>query len=223
MIPPAERTPLPMPEPAAKAPHRHLDELAARCPDLAPLRPELERAFEAMRDALRAGGKLLLAGNGGSAADCEHWAGELLKGFESRRPLGAEERAQLPPELADRLQGGLVAIPLTSFYALRTAIANDVAGEMEFAQLAWALGRPGDVFVGISTSGNSRSVCLAAQAARARGCRVVALTGRGGGTLAGLADIALRAPADRTLRVQEFHLPIYHTLSLMLEDAFFPG
>ncbi len=200
---------------------RHLDDLGTRHPALAAIRDSVERAFEALRACVGSGGTIYLCGNGGSAADAEHWAGELVKGFESKRPLTDEERAGLSPDLADRLQRGIRAVPLTGFVSLRTAVANDVAGEMEFAQLAWAFCKPGDVLIGISTSGNSRNVVLAMQAASARGAKTMALVGHGGGRMAELADCAVRVPATRTLHVQEQHLPVYHCLSLMLEDHFF--
>lgn len=186
------------------------------------MRGELESAFAMLQTCLRSGNKLLLCGNGGSAADAEHWAGELLKGFESKRPLSGAERGGLPDELANQLQGALPAIPLTGFLSLRTAFANDVDPALEYAQLVWGLGKLGDVLIAISTSGNARNVRLAAQAAKARGVKVLALTGQTGGQLRPHAELALTVPETRTLLVQELHLAIYHTLSLMLEDAFFP-
>ncbi|MFG0293036.1 MAG: SIS domain-containing protein [Phycisphaerales bacterium JB050] len=200
---------------------RHLDDLEGRHPALAPIRDQVCDAFEMLRECVAVGGTIYLCGNGGSAADAEHWAGELVKGFESKRPLTSDERNGLGPDLADRLQRGIRAVPLTGFVSLRTAVANDVAGEMEFAQLAWTFCGPGDVLVGISTSGNSRNVVLAMQAAAARGARTLALVGAGGGTMGELADHSVRVPATRTLHVQEQHLPVYHCLCLMLEDQFY--
>ena len=200
---------------------QHLDDLAIRHPALASVRAQVRGAFEMLRDCIESGGTIYLCGNGGSAADAEHWAGELIKGFESKRPLSDEERIGLRPELADRLQGGIRAVPLTGFVSLRTAVANDIAGEMEFAQLAWAFCGTGDVLVGISTSGNSKNVVLAMQAAAARGAKTLALVGSGGGTMGDIADHDIRVPATRTLHIQEQHLPVYHCLSLMLEDHFF--
>jgi D-sedoheptulose 7-phosphate isomerase len=197
----------------------HLSDLARRHPSLAPLLPEVRRAAGIFTDCFRAGGQALLAGNGGSAADADHWAGELLKGFESRRPLTVREREGLPPDLAGKLQRAVPCLPLTGFAALRTAVANDIDPVLEFAQLVMALGRRGDVFVGISTSGNAANVCAAATVARARGLKVLGLTGVGGGKLAPLCDLCLRVPATRTLQVQEFHLPVYHTICLLIEDA----
>lgn len=201
----------------------HLAELLARCPELAPLRDDIARAADLLITAFRAGGNVLIAGNGGSAADADHWAGELMKGFESKRPFSAAEQATLPPEFAAKLQQAVPCIPLTGFPALRTAVANDIDPTLEFAQLVIALGRPGSVFVGLSTSGNAANVCAAAQVARARSLKVLSLTGAVGGRLATLSDLALRVPATRTLEVQELHLPVYHTLCLLIEDALFGG
>jgi D-sedoheptulose 7-phosphate isomerase len=202
-------------------PKVHLENLIQRAPALARCSDDIWKAFTAMRDSLRRDGKLLLCGNGGSASDAEHWAGELLKGFCRKRPLNQKERNLLPDELAGKLQGALPAIPLTGFPSLSTAFGNDVAPELIFAQLTWGLGRAGDVFVGISTSGNARNVCAAAEVARARGLFTLALTGESGGKLKPLCDLAICVPSSETYRVQEYHLPIYHCLSLMLEDEFF--
>lgn len=202
---------------------RHLEQLGQRHPALKECAADIQTAFEMIRDSFRQGGTLLICGNGGSAADAEHWAGELLKGFESKRPLSGEERQGLRPELAQQLQGAMRAIPLTGFLSLRTAYNNDVNPKLEFAQLVWALGRPGDVLVGISTSGNSESVLFAVETARAKGLKTIGLSGLTGGKLRAEADLCLRVPASRTLEVQEYHLPIYHVLCLMLEDEFFGG
>jgi D-sedoheptulose 7-phosphate isomerase len=199
----------------------HLEALVARAPELAPLRTDIADAFVMLEETLSQGGKLLLCGNGGSAADADHWAGELLKGFKHLRPLPVPARAGLPAPLAAALQGALPAIPLTGFPALASAFGNDVEPEFVYAQLTHALGKPGDVWIGLSTSGNAANVCAAAQVARARGLSTLGLTGASGGKLAPLCDLCLRVPATETYRVQELHLPIYHCLSLMLEDAFF--
>ena len=194
----------------ASSPRRdHLAELLNRRPELAPLAADIRKAADLFLECFRSGGNALLAGNGGSAADADHWAGELMKGFESRRPL------------TDKLQQAVPSIPLTGFPALRTAVANDIDPALEFAQLVMALGRPDSLFVGLSTSGNAANVCAAAEVARAKGLKVLGLTGEGGGKLADLCDLCLRVPATRTLEVQELHLPIYHTLCLLIEDEFF--
>jgi len=202
-------------------PATHLTKLINRLPELAACEASIAAAYSTMYACLKSGGKLLLCGNGGSAADADHWAGELLKGFGQKRPLSSKDRKILPAYVARNLQGALPAIPLTSFPALASAFANDVTPDLIFAQLTAGLGRPGDVLVALSTSGNARNVCHAVQTARARGLHTIALTGASGGRLVGLSEICIRAPAKETYRVQEYHLPIYHCLSLMLEDAFF--
>ncbi len=199
--------------------HRQLDALLARIPALETCRADIWRAFELMRDSFQSGGKLLLCGNGGSAADAEHWAGELLKGFCSKRPIGGD--SGLREELAGKLQGGLPTIPLTGFVSLGTAFANDVDATMIYAQLVWALGKPGDVLVGISTSGNAANVGAAMETARAKGLRTVGLTGATGGKLKPLAEVCICAPERETFLIQELHLPIYHCLCFMLEEEFF--
>ncbi|MFO1450907.1 MAG: SIS domain-containing protein [Opitutaceae bacterium] len=202
-------------------PTDHLAQLIQRLPELAACRDSIAEAFTTLQRSFRTGHKVLLCGNGGSAADADHWAGELLKGFSHPRPLSASERRGLPPAVARRLQGALPAIPLTGFPAATTAFGNDVDPELAFAQLTSALGRKGDVLVAISTSGNARNVGHAVSVARARGLHTIALTGANGGRLHRLCDTSIRVPARETPRVQEYHLPVYHCLSLMLEDAFF--
>jgi D-sedoheptulose 7-phosphate isomerase len=199
----------------------HLLDLLQRRPELLSARSSILQAYEVLCACFRSGGKVLLCGNGGSAADADHWAGELLKGFCHDRPLPAKARGGLRAAIASRLQGALPAIPLTAFPAASSAFGNDVDPDLSYAQLTFALGRRGDVLVGLSTSGNARNVCAAAEVARARGLKVITLTGAGGGKLKGLSDVCVCAPARETYHVQEFHLPIYHCLSLMLEDEFF--
>lgn len=201
---------------------KHLSELLARRPELAACAGDIKSVYAILAACFRRGGRVYLCGNGGSAADCEHWAGELLKGFYSKRPARRPDGRPLPPELRG-LQGGLPAIPLTGFLSLRTAFANDVDPALEYAQLVWALGRPGDVLVGISTSGNARNVGLAARAAKLRRMTVVGFSGAHGGKLRRLADPCLRVPATQTHLIQELHLALYHTLCLALEAEFFPA
>ena len=200
---------------------RHLDELTERFGKLASCRREIEAAFELLAESFRMGGKLLICGNGGSAADAEHWSSELLKGFCLPRPLTAEQAANLPGELSASLQRALPALPLTSFISAGTAFSNDVRPEYALAQLTFALGGEGDALAGLSTSGNAANVCFAMDVANAMGLSTIALTGRDGGRLAGKAKVAIRAPETETHRVQELHLPIYHCLCLMLEEEFF--
>lgn len=204
-------------------PQRHLTKLLQRRPELAGASKSITQAYEALRKCFQSGGKVLLCGNGGSAADADHWAGELLKGFCHDRPLSKKARGRLRPAIAAKLQGALPAIPLTSFPAASTAFGNDVDPNLAYAQLTSALGRRGDVLVGLSTSGHAKNVCAAAEVARAKGMKVIALTGASGGKLKGLSDVCICAPSAETYRAQEYHLPIYHCLSLMLEEKFFGG
>ncbi|MDR0902583.1 MAG: SIS domain-containing protein [Opitutaceae bacterium] len=197
------------------------DALFTRRPELEACREQILQARDALLACYRAGGKLLLCGNGGSASDCDHISGELLKGFMSRRTLTAAESEGLSPELAGKLQRGLPAIPLSNFPALGTAFTNDVDPLLIYAQLVNALGRPGDVLIGISTSGNAKNVRAAAEVARARKLPVIALTGRAGGALRQLADICVNVPADETYLIQELHLPVYHYLCQAVEAELF--
>jgi D-sedoheptulose 7-phosphate isomerase len=198
----------------------HLKNLIKRYPALEECQSDIEEAFDLLTTTFKKDGKLLLCGNGGSAADSEHWAGEMLKGFAHSRPLSSAMRQGLPSEMAARLQWAFPVIPLTGFSALATAFSNDVNPEYVFAQLVLALGRAGDVLATLSTSGNSTNICRAAEVARARSLPVLALTGVTGGKLKKLADVCICVPAAQTPHVQEFHLPIYHCLSLMLEESF---
>lgn len=208
--------------------YAHLELLTERYPVLAPVKERIAKSFEILRDCYASGGKLIIGGNGGSCADAEHIVGELMKGFKLRRPLEAamakaltEVDVVLGAELAKQLQGGLPAIALSSHPALNTAFLNDVNGEMMYAQQVNALGRPGDVFLGISTSGNAKNVRYAAITAKAKGMKVVALTGKNGGALDALADVNMIMPSQETYQIQELHLPVYHCLCLMLEEQFF--
>jgi D-sedoheptulose 7-phosphate isomerase len=198
----------------------HLENLIERYSALEICRSDIQQAFDLLATSFLNNGKLLLCGNGGSAADSEHWAGEMLKGFAHARPLSASMRKGLPSELATHLQWAFPVVPLTGFPALATAFSNDVEPEYVFAQLVLALGRAGDVLAALSTSGNSSNVCQAAEVAHARSLPILALTGASGGKLKELADVCICVPATQTPHIQEFHLPIYHCLSLMLEEAF---
>ena len=195
--------------------------LVERMPLLDGCRETIEQAFLKMASTYRSRHKVLICGNGGSAADAEHWAAELLKGFRSKRPLEQADRDKLPLALAEALQGALPTIPLTAFHALSSAFANDVRADCTFAQLTWALAQPGDLVIGISTSGTAANICAALQTARARGAATLGLTGKSGGAMRELCDVIIQAPATETYLVQEYHLPIYHCLSMMLEEEFF--
>lgn len=199
-----------------------LVELLDRYPLLLQCEQQVQAAHDMLAESFRAGGKCLICGNGGSAADADHITGELLKGFGHPRPLGAEDRAVLKDDaLADNLQGALPSIPLTAFSALSTAYANDCDGEYHFAQLTWGLAQQGDVLVCISTSGNSANVVHAAKVAKAKGVKTVGLTGAGGGKLFEVCDLTIRVPETAVFKIQELHLPVYHTLCFMLEETFF--
>lgn len=207
---------------------KHIDLLMERYPKLEAVRQEIIDAYLLMEESYRNGGKLLIAGNGGSAADSEHIAGELMKRFKILRPVSkeyAEKLKEVDPErgaeLARNLECSLMAIPLVAHEALTTAYINDVDGLGVFAQQLFGYGRKGDVFLGISTSGNSKNIMNATVVARASEIKVVGLTGAKGGALAKVADVAVKAPETETYMIQELHLPIYHCWCLMLEDYFF--
>ena len=209
-------------------PYLHLDNLIARYPILTIAKDSIARAYETLADCFAAGGKLLIAGNGGSAADAEHIVGELMKSFCLPRPMSAafrEAAESADPEmgrvLGEGLQQGLPAIALSAHTALGTAWMNDCDPALVFAQQVAGYGRRGDVLLGITTSGNSLNVRYAAVAARAKGLKVVGLTGAPGGRLAALTDVCIHVPATETFKVQELHLPVYHCLCLMLEERFF--
>ena len=194
--------------------------LFSRYPSLLPIKEEIHKAYEAMEETYRQGGKLLVCGNGGSASDSDHIVGELMKGFYKARKLTEEQKAVFG-DLGDNLQGALPAISLTQHTALSTAFLNDVEPDMVFAQQTYGYGNKGDVFLGISTSGNARNVIHAAKVARAKGLKVIGLTGKDGGELKKISDICMVVPAGITADIQELHLPIYHTLCAMLEERFF--
>ena len=204
-----------------------LDATIRRHPQLAPCRADVHAAYRAITASFRQGAKLLICGNGGSAADAEHIAGELAKSFLLPRPLTAEQRGALEGRgeigaaLASGLQRALPAIPLGAGGALTSAIANDNGQEFVYAQQVYAYGAGGDSLLAISTSGRSRNVVYAAETARALGVTVVALTGRSEGPLAERADVAIRVPEEETLLVQELHLPVYHALCAMVEQSLF--
>lgn len=191
-------------------------------------KPDIEMAKEAIIKAFETGGKLLLCGNGGSCADCEHIVGELMKGFMRKRELPEEKKLEMikNADFIDRewlcqLQGGLPAISLPSAAALNTAFCNDVNPELIYAQQLMGLGKSGDVLLCISTSGNSKNVCAAATVGRALGITVIGLTGKSGGRLKEIADICICVPETETYKVQELHLPVYHYICAEAEKYFF--
>lgn len=211
-----------------EATKKALGVLFERYPVLEICRDDIFAAAEEICACYHAGGKLLLCGNGGSAADAEHIVGELMKGFLKKRPLSQTMREKIQtafPQDADyfydNLQGALPAVSLVNSVALGTAFANDQAADLVFAQQVLGLGREGDVLLAISTSGNSKNVLYAAKVARVQGLKTVALTGRSGGKLKPVADITIAVPEDETYRIQELHLPIYHAICIAAEEEFF--
>lgn len=207
---------------------KHIDLLLERYPALKGIENEIIQAYFIMEECYYNDGKLLIAGNGGSAADSEHIAGELMKRFKIPRPVSHEFAEKLKTidsvrgeNLAKNLECSLMAIPLVAHEALSTAYINDVDGLGVFAQQLFGFGRPGDVFLGISTSGNSKNIMSATVVARALGIKVIGLTGAKGGELKNVADVCVKAPEIETYMIQEYHLPIYHCWCLMLEDKFF--
>jgi len=206
---------------------RHIDLLVERYPSLESAKNDIVAAYLLLEESYENGGKLLVAGNGGSAADAEHIVGELMKGFKlSRKPetdfaerLVAENQ-ELGSVLAENLQGALPAIALDGHPALSTAYMNDCEPLLCFAQQVNGYGKSGDVFLGISTSGNSKNVLYAATTAHAKGMKVIGLTGAKDSKLKDMSDVCIKAPQTETYMIQELHLPIYHCLCLMLENRF---
>lgn len=208
----------------------YLKQLISRYPVLEACKGDIEKAYHILEKCFASGNKLLVAGNGGSCADSQHIVGELMKGFKLQRKCSADFAEKLKmidsvrgSELAEKLQGGLPAIALTDHQGLNTAFINDVVngGLLSYAQQVYGYGKKGDVFLGISTSGNSKNVMNAVVVAKAMGMSVIGLTGQKGGELAQVADVAIKAPETETFMIQELHLPIYHCLCLMLEEKIF--
>ena len=205
-----------------------INEFLNRYPQLAECINEIDRAAAAMIRCYKKGGKLLLCGNGGSSADCDHIAGELMKGFLKKRSLSASQRTEmlknaplLDDKILDKLQGGLPAISLPSMAAINSAFCNDVDPELIYAQTVFSLAKKEDTLIAISTSGNSKNVLAAAKVAKALNLTVIALTGKSGGTLKTVADICICVPETETFKIQELHLPVYHYLCAVTEDTFF--
>lgn len=205
-----------------------LNLLIERYPKLAVCKEDIKKAYKLLEAAYSNGRKLLVCGNGGSASDSEHIVGELMKEFKLKRKVYSDHAAALKaidPELgqvlADNLQGALPAISLTGHSSLQTAYMNDAVPELVFAQQVNGYGKPGDIFLGISTSGSSKNVLYAAVNAKAKGLKVIGLTGSKENKLMKYADVCIRVPETETYKIQEYHLPVYHCLCLMLEDKFF--
>ena len=198
-----------------------LEELFSRKPCLEQCRNSVMDAFDMLLSAFRASGKVLVCGNGGSAADAEHICGELLKKFKKHRRVPGGVAAKLRPELAERLEGSLPAISLVSMSGILTAFANDVSWETAFAQQVLGLARPGDVLIALSTSGNSANCVAAAEVMKAVGGKSIAFTGAKESRLSEVCDVTIRVPETETYKVQELHLPIYHALCAAIEEELF--
>ena len=205
-----------------------LNELINRYPSLCDCKEDIKKAVDAIIDCYEKGGKLLLCGNGGSSADCEHIVGELMKGFLKKRPLDGSKMEEMKrncnlvnDEMLEKLQGGLPAIAIPSITALNSAFCNDVDPELVYAQPLMSLAKENDILIGISTSGNSKNVFGAVKVAKALGIKVIGLTGKTGGKLKDTADICICAPETETFKIQELHLPIYHYLCVAVEEHFF--
>ena len=206
----------------------HLDLLVKRYPILVGVKDDIAKAYVMISNCYQNGGKLLIAGNGGSAADAEHIVGELMKSFVLDRKIEQDfaeklmsSESELGAVLAKKLEGALPAIALDGHMALSTAYMNDCEPLLCFAQQVNGYGNAGDVFLGISTSGNSKNVMYAATVARAKGMKVIGLTGERDSKLSAFADVCVKTPQSETYMVQELHLPIYHCLCLMLEENYF--
>lgn len=206
---------------------KFVEEFFVRHEDLQPLREKILQAGDQMLHAFQNGNQVLLCGNGGSCADCDHIAGEFLKGFLLKRPVKDELKEALSQygesgmQLGCKLQQGLPAISLTAHAGAISAFANDVAPEMVYAQQVVAYGRPGDVLIGISTSGNAKNVAYAVMTANAMGMHTIGLTGKDGGKLNALSELALIMPQNETYRIQEDHLAVYHLLCAVVELELF--
>lgn len=204
-----------------------LNELFARYPALRACEKEIADARDALIACYEGGGKVLLCGNGGSCADCDHIVGELMKGFLKKRPLSEERRAEMQKNYAvddgilSKLQAGLPAISLPAITGLNSAFCNDVDPELIYAQSVLGLGKAGDILIALSTSGNAKNVAAAVSVARSLGMTVIGLTGEKGGLLREMADIAIAVPERETFKVQELHLPVYHYLCAAVEAHFF--
>ncbi len=192
-----------------------------RYPVLAPCAKDMEKATLQLVHAYHGGGKILLCGNGGSAADCEHISGEFLKGFLSKRKIAENEYPLLSKEAKAKLQKGIPCIPLPSLVGVNSAFSNDVDADWIYAQLVLALGKKEDVLICLSTSGNAKNVSLAAETAKALGITTIALTGERESNLSRLCDICIRVPEQETYKIQELHLPVYHALCADVEKTLF--
>ena len=202
-------------------------ELIQRYPQLKSCESRIKEAYDVLVRCYESGGKVLIAGNGGSAADSEHITGELMKSFRYRHDISEDQKSVLRERfgedgkyLSENLESGLPAIPLPSLQSLGTAFSNDRSAPATFAQLVNVLGNGNDVFIGISTSGNSKNVCYALMVASSKGMKTISLTGESGGKCKGLSDVCINVPESETFKIQELHLPVYHALCSMVESRF---
>lgn len=198
--------------------NKYLKDLIERYPQLISCIEDFTMAFELLCKVFERKNKLLIAGNGGSASDADHIAGELLKSFSIKQSV---KNSSLNVVLAKHLQPALPAIPLANLTGIFTAFSNDCEYDWTFAQLVYGLGQAGDCLLAISTSGNSKNIINAVNVAKAQGMFVVGLSGVSGGNLKNLCDVCICVPETETFKIQELHLPIYHCLCLMLEEHFF--
>ena len=207
-----------------------LEKLEADYPRLASCRESILAAFRLMAKCYDHDGVIYTCGNGGSCSDADHITGELLKGFCRKRPMGAHERQKLQSVacsaedcelLSEKLQCGLRGISLMVHHAAESAVGNDLGGTLGAAQQLFALGRPGDLLLALSTSGNAENIRYAVSVARLKDIKVIGMTGEDGGCLGRVADVAIRVPESQTYRIQELHLPVYHALCRMIEERYF--
>lgn len=205
-----------------------IKDLIKRYPALASCEDGIKKACEMIIECYRSGGKLLICGNGGSASDALHIVGELMKGFMKKRSVSEQFRSSLIEKyhdegifIADNLQGALPAIALVESSALMTAYINDVSDVMVFAQQVYGLGKSGDVLLGISTSGNSKNILYAVKVAKTMGLKTIGLTGRDGGKMKDFCDVSIVVPGADTPQIQEYHLPVYHAICMVVEEEFF--
>lgn len=206
----------------------HIQQLIDRYPILLNIKDNIRKGFELIKDSYENNGKLLIAGNGGSASDAEHIAGELMKTFNKNRKLPDDFindlnkiDSEISAFLITRMQPGLPVIALSGHASLNTACINDIDGHITFSQQVYAYGNKNDVFMGISTSGNSKNILYAACVAKAKGLKIIGLTGKNGGLLKNYCDVCIKVPETETYKIQELHLPVYHVICMMLEDYFF--
>jgi len=207
---------------------KYFNDLIIRYPQLNPALESIKSAFQIICESYKNGGKLLIAGNGGSSSDAEHIVGELMKSFSKKRKLPdsfINDISKIDPEITQYitqyLQPGLPAIALSGHTSLNTACINDIDGNITFSQQVYGYGNEGDVFLGISTSGNSKNILYAAAVAQTKKLKIVALTGADGGKLKKFTDVCICIPETETYKIQELHLPVYHSLCMELEDYFF--